>query len=265
MINMFLIDIFSDDLLLVAETLAIVIGSMLMGILLSYLFMGGLKNRIAELSNSLEEEREKEEELKNQLRILTNTKAQLQSEITDGSNKQDAQAKKIFDQQQQLFDQQQQLSDQQQQLVHLDTLSKNQKGTLDDLYSTIDSYLRRLRTIEEELFQAKNISVPLRKVVSISATRANYEHVSKLLGRQVTENDLTLILGIGPKTASLLHANGIRTWEDLAKTSVKALGKILTEAGGVYKSIDPSHWPKQANMAAKSEWRKLRVFQETIK
>ena len=258
MINMLLLDIFSADLLLVAETLAIVIGSMLMGILLSYLFMGGLKKKIAELSNTLEEEREREDELKNQLRILTNVKAQLQSDITDGSNKQDAQAKKIFDQQQQLFDQQQQLA-------HLDTLSKNQKTTLDDLYSTIDSYLRRLRVIEEELLQTKNVTVPLRKVVSISATRANYEHVSKLLGRQVTENDLTLIQGIGPKTASLLQSNGIQTWDDLAKTSVKDLGKILSEAGGVYKSIDPSHWPKQAKMAAKSEWRKLRVFQETIK
>jgi len=119
--------------------------------------------------------------------------------------------------------------------------------------------------IEEELLQSKSIAKPLKKIISSVATRANYEHVSQLLGRQVTENDLTLITGIGPKTAALLQANGIQTWNDLAKAKVEDLGEILSEAGGIYKSQDPTHWPKQAVMAAKSEWRKLRVFQESLR
>ena len=95
--------------------------------------------------------------------------------------------------------------------------------------------------------------------------RANYDHVSRLLGRQVTENDLTLIAGIGPRTASLLQKMGIESWDALAATPVDKLRQILGDAGGVYKSQDPTHWPKQASMAAQSEWRKLRVFQETLK
>ncbi len=255
---MFRLNIFSDDVLLIAETLAIVIGSMLMGILLSYLNLGGLKKKVTGLTNSLELEREQTEELKNQLKQLSAIKGQLQSEISERGSIHDAQAKKIYDQQQQLFDQQQHISE-------LETLIKNQKATLDELNSTIDSYQHRLRVIEEELLQTKNAAIPAKRANAVAATRANYEHVSKLLGRQVTENDLTLISGIGPKTASLLQANGIHTWEALAQASVDFLQKILSEAGGVYKSIDPTHWPKQAIMTAKSEWRKLRVFQETLR
>ena len=255
---MVVLEIFSADILLIAETLAIVIGSMLMGILLSYLHWGGIKKKVINLSNSLDLEREQGEELKNQLKQLQAIKGQLQSQISDAEIKHDAQAKKIFDQQQELFNQQQHLSE-------IEALSKSQKTSLDELNSTIDSYQHRLRIIEEELLQTKNVAVPLKKAVSAAATRANYDHVSKLLGRQVTENDLTLISGIGPKTASLLQTNGIKSWDKLAESSLDFLQKILIEAGGVYKSIDPTHWPKQALMAAKSEWRKLRVFQESLK
>jgi predicted flap endonuclease-1-like 5' DNA nuclease len=255
---MFSLNIFNEDILLIAETLAIVIGSMLMGILLSYFHWSGFKKRVIELTNSLDLEREQAEELKNQLRQLTAVKGQLQNQIAEGSSKQDAQAKKIFDQQQQLFGQQQALT-------QIDALHSGYKTQLDELNSVIDSYQHRLRVIEEELLKARSDKQPTKKQVAIPATRANYEHVSKLLGKQVTENDLTLINGIGPKTAALLQANGITTWESLANTSAEILKRILSEAGGIYKSLDPTHWPKQAFMAARSEWRKLRVFQESIK
>ncbi len=255
---MYWLDIFNDNIILVAETLAILIGSMLMGILLSYLYWGSLKKQVTKLSNNLDLERDSAIDLKDQIKQLTTIKGLLQSEIVDAKLKSDAQGKKIYDQQQQLFDQQGQIG-------QLETLSKNQKDSLDELNSTIDTYQQRLRVIEDELLQTKNVATPLKRVVAAAATRANYEHVSKLLGRQVTENDLTIVHGIGPKTASLLHDHGIKTWADLAGMSSKDLGKILFEAGGVYKSLDPKYWPKQAVMAAKSEWRKLRVFQETLK
>lgn len=255
---MYLLDIFSEHFLVVAETLAIVVGSMLMGILLSYFYWGSFRKQVKKLSNTLDLERDQAEELKSQLKIQQSVKGQLQNEIADGKLKLDAQSKKIFDQQQNLFDQQEQLS-------KSETNNRNQKAALDELNSTIDSYQHRLRVIEDELLQSKNVALPLKKAVSANAMRANYEHVSQLLGRQVTENDLTLILGIGPKTAALLHSHGIQTWNDLAKTSIEVLNKILSEAGGIYKSIDPTHWAKQAVMAASSEWRKLRVFQETLR
>jgi len=253
-----LLNIFNEDILLVAETLAIVVGSMLMGILLSHIYWSGFRKKVTELTNSLDLEREQSEELRNQIRQLNAIKGQLQIQITDSITKQDAQAKKIFDQQQQLFDQQQLLD-------QADLLNKSQKTKLEELHSTIDAHLNRFQVIEDELSHTKNEKPNHKKVAVSPATRANYDHVSKLLGRQVIENDLTLITGIGPKTASLLESNGIRSWESLGNTLPETLKRILSDAGGIYKSIDPSDWPKQAVMAAKSEWRKLRVFQQTLK
>jgi predicted flap endonuclease-1-like 5' DNA nuclease len=89
--------------------------------------------------------------------------------------------------------------------------------------------------------------------------------VSKLIGRQVAENDLTLILGIGPKTAEILKSHGVDTWDKLAATPLLDLSKWLLEAGGIYKSQDPTSWAKQATMAAHGEWRKLRLYQETLR
>ncbi|MEO6132910.1 MAG: hypothetical protein ABIQ02_13755 [Saprospiraceae bacterium] len=255
---MYLLTIFSEDFLLVAETLAIVIGSMLMGILLAYLQWGHLKKHVKKLSNNLDLERDQAEELRNQLKIQNAVKGQLQNEIADGKLKLDANAKKIFDQQQLLFDQQEQMG------KH-EAGSKAQKVAIDQLNTTIDSYQHRLRVIEEELFQSKKTKSSLKKINTIPATRANYEHVSQLLGRQVIENDLTLIIGIGPKTATLLQANGIKTWEALATIPIESLSKILSDAGGIYKSLDPTQWAKQSSMASKSEWRKLRVFQEILR
>lgn len=255
---MYFLNIYSENFLLIAETLAIVVGSMLMGILLSYLHWGSFRKQVKKLSNSLDLERDQAEEYKSQLKIQQAIKGQLQNEIAEGKAKIDAQSRKIFDQQQSLIDQREQL-------LKTEAAGKIQKASLDELNLSIDSYQHRLRVIEEELLQTRNVSPPLKKAVSSVATRANYEHVSQLLGRQVTENDLTLITGIGPKTAALLHANGIQTWGDLARSSSENLTKMLSEAGGIYKSLDPAHWAKQAAMAASSEWRKLRVYQETIK
>ncbi len=130
--------------------------------------------------------------------------------------------------------------------------------------ATVASYQHRLRVIEDEIHQHKVEPISISRPVPAQPVRANYEHVSTLLGRQVTENDLTLITGIGPRTASLLEAIGIDTWESLGKTPVEYLRQVLDQAGGVYKSLDPAHWPKQAIMASQSEWRKLRVFQSML-
>jgi predicted flap endonuclease-1-like 5' DNA nuclease len=81
----------------------------------------------------------------------------------------------------------------------------------------------------------------------------------------VSENDLTVIAGIGPKAAALLRSHGIGTWKDLADTSVEFLRQVLDGEGGPYKGIDPGHWPGQARMAERGEWRKLRAYQDFLR
>lgn len=241
----------NETFLIAAQTLFIVTGSMLLGILLAYYYWGGNKTIVAELHSTLEQEKKIAEDLRMQVLEISDLRSQLQSDIHELTLKSNSQIKTIYDQQQYIFSH--------------EAEHKNQKVVIDGLNATIDTYQHRIRIIEEELEKARTSEQKSKKTTTIPAIRANYEHVSKLLGRQVTENDLTLMVGIGPKTAALLQANGIDDWAKLAAASAKVIKVLLIETGGVYKSLDPTHWPKQASMAAQGEWRKLRVYQETLR
>lgn len=74
-------------------------------------------------------------------------------------------------------------------------------------------------------------------------------------------DDLTKIEGIGPKIAGILQAAGILTFADLAAATQDRLASILKAAGKRYQMHDPTTWPKQAQFAARSDWRKLEDFQ----
>ncbi|VAW15569.1 LSU ribosomal protein L21p [hydrothermal vent metagenome] len=78
-------------------------------------------------------------------------------------------------------------------------------------------------------------------------------------------DDLKKVEGIGPKIAEIFNNAGIVTFADLAKTSVKKLETILTEAGSRYASKNPGSWPKQAKMAADGKWDELKKWQDEVK
>ena len=242
----------NESLILAAETLVIVLGSMLLGILLAYLNSGGIKTKLADLELALEEEKKQNASLRDQVSQTAHDRADLQHTVEDLKIKTAEQARTIYDQRHYL-----QLREEE---------YKNQKAAVDGLHATIESYQHRLDIIQQELDKQRPASAkPKKEIVALPKTIADFDRVSTLLGKQVTENDLTLITGIGPKTAALLQSNGIHTWEELAATPVDHLKNLLAEAGGIYKTQDPTHWAKQAVMAASGEWRKLRVFQETLK
>ncbi len=241
----------SETFHIVAETLAIVIGSLLMGILFGYLHWGNYKRKVAQLNSKLDFETNQVAELQTQINEISTIRNNLASEISEERGKQNLQAKTIYELQQKLHTVELQLQEKQ--------------TTVDQLNALLNSFQNRLKVIEEEIHQSTIPPPAPKKNNALLALRANYEHVSQLLGRQVTENDLTVISGIGLRTSSLLQAVGIDTWDRLAIARVEDLQRILEEAGGIYKSQDPTHWPKQAAMASQSEWRKLRVFQEMLK
>jgi predicted flap endonuclease-1-like 5' DNA nuclease len=81
----------------------------------------------------------------------------------------------------------------------------------------------------------------------------------------VEVEDLTKIEGVGKKIASLLSADGIKTYKDLGKTSIKKLQLILDAAGSKFAMHDPASWPKQAKLAAAGKWDELATLQETLK
>lgn len=82
--------------------------------------------------------------------------------------------------------------------------------------------------------------------------------------RRWKKDDLTAVEGIGPKTAQLLKDKGIETWQALSETAVDTIQGILNEAGSRFKLSDPGTWPKQAGMAARSEWDELQAYQDFL-
>jgi len=78
------------------------------------------------------------------------------------------------------------------------------------------------------------------------------------------DDDLAKIEGIGPKIARLLNAAGIHGYDDLAKTKVKDLEKVLEEGGSSFNTAEPDSWPKQARLAAKGDWDALQRLQDEL-
>lgn len=76
-------------------------------------------------------------------------------------------------------------------------------------------------------------------------------------------DDLKAIEGIGPKVAALLESNGVRSYAQLANTSIKKLETMLESAN--LRFIKPGSWPEQARLAAAGEWEKLKGLQGELK
>ncbi len=77
-------------------------------------------------------------------------------------------------------------------------------------------------------------------------------------------DDLKKIEGIGPKIEELLNRKGIRTFRQLAQTSVEQLRAILQEAGPRFRLANPGTWPRQAQMAAEERWDELQDYQDAL-
>lgn len=84
-------------------------------------------------------------------------------------------------------------------------------------------------------------------------------------GRNIVENDLKLIEGIGPKIEGLFHNYDIKSWQALAETPVAKCREVLSSGGDRFQVHDPSSWPMQARMACEGKWKSLAKWQEEHK
>lgn len=75
-------------------------------------------------------------------------------------------------------------------------------------------------------------------------------------------DDLTVIEGIGPKTAAAFHAAGITTYEQLAGLDYTYLNQVLSDAG--LRLGNTSTWPEQANLANQGDWQGLEELQANL-
>lgn len=84
------------------------------------------------------------------------------------------------------------------------------------------------------------------------------------VGQYKDADDLKRIEGVGPRVEGLLNNSGIHTWKQLADSEVDGLKNILNVAGGRYRDMNPTSWPRQANLAANGKWKELDELQEEL-
>ncbi len=104
------------------------------------------------------------------------------------------------------------------------------------------------------------------KELGENETNSKLETILIKLGllKKFALDDLKAVEGIGPKIEGLLNAAGIKTWQELSNTSVDSLRNILNKAGESYQLADPSTWAKQAEMAARGDWKSLFEYQDRL-
>ncbi len=87
----------------------------------------------------------------------------------------------------------------------------------------------------------------------------------EVLGFRVTENDLKIIEGIGPKISGILNKRGFKTWKALSEADPEAIrGYLLEDGGPRYRIHNPDTWPGQAKLAHEGLWQELKAFQEKL-
>ena len=77
-------------------------------------------------------------------------------------------------------------------------------------------------------------------------------------------DDLTRIEGIGPKYREALVEAGIRTFQDLAKSSEEQLREALSNAG-MRRAASMPTWAEQARLAGEGDWEGLYTLQGQLR
>lgn len=81
-------------------------------------------------------------------------------------------------------------------------------------------------------------------------------------GKNIKQDDLKVVEGIGPKIEELFKADGITTWQMLGDATVSRLQGILDAQGERYKVHNPETWPMQSKMAYEGKWEALKKWQD---
>ncbi len=79
---------------------------------------------------------------------------------------------------------------------------------------------------------------------------------------KIVQDDLKIVLGIGPKISKLLINRGIATWKALSEMNPAVISEYLLNDGGErYRIHKPESWPHQALLANEGRWDELRELQ----
>lgn len=132
----------------------------------------------------------------------------------------------------------------------------------------IIGFLSRKKVLSKLDTELQEVELELKKCRQQLSRRSEHEELEVRTAitteADVVSDNLKLIEGIGPKIEQLLNQNGIMTFGQLCSTSPERISEILRSAGASFQIHDPSTWPRQAEVAEKGEWERLRNWQEQL-
>jgi predicted flap endonuclease-1-like 5' DNA nuclease len=101
----------------------------------------------------------------------------------------------------------------------------------------------------------------------MGAVISNYDAaaIKAVFGKNIIEDDLKIVEGIGPVIEGILNIAGINTWKELSITTSSQIRSILYAVDEEkFRIHDPGTWPDQAGMAFRGEWKELFEYQEFL-
>lgn len=227
------------------EVLAMILGSALLGLLLGYLIWGWLRGRILQL-----EQRSKE------LERIAHLK---DSQIIDLNTR----IKALDGERERLSSDLRLKSSQYTEAMAQVTALNERLGKMEQVEAPIDSEGADPARSEANVGNQVGGEVG-KQVEATGTTEASLAIAASVFGKKVQANDLTVVEGIGPKIAGLLSDAGIPTWAALGDARIGTLREVLENAGPRYRMHDPETWARQSRMAASGEWKKLKVYQDSL-
>jgi DivIVA domain-containing protein len=114
-------------------------------------------------------------------------------------------------------------------------------------------------TVEPKVTVVEKINEPVAEENEIS-----FPSVANQLSEDTlkTEDDLTIIEGVGPKIFEIFKAAGLDSFSKVAASTQIDLKNVL-ESQGQYMH-DPTTWPKQAALAAEAKWAELEDLKKEL-
>ena len=118
-----------------------------------------------------------------------------------------------------------------------------------------------VRRMDDEIATLKLTIEKLEKETRLLSEQAPLK-AAEVPHARIVADDLTVVIGIGPKIARLLMDHGITTWKALSETSPATITEILLHYGGErYRIHNPETWPHQALLLHEGRWDELKELQ----
>ncbi len=144
----------------------------------------------------------------------------------------------------------------------------NEKKTADAFGHVVENCVVSIPAAAEKPKKVIKVAAPKAENVKVKVVAAKAEKntkAEKAVKEKVASDDLTKIKGVTKKIEAVLQADGIMTFNDLGKCTMKKLLLILESASLNNKTKFHTTWSKQAKLAAADKWEALAALQEEIK